>query len=105
MLLSTRLVVIFGPLIAILPLVIAFIYKQQPLTYEDVAAGLVPPEEYIDTSIPSLFSIADIHGDYPRALAALVHAGVVDENGDWRAGNSTFVRDSTSSKANRAKIF
>ena len=35
--------------------------------------------------------MADIHGDYPRALAALVHAGVVDEQGDWKAGNATFV--------------
>lgn len=36
--------------------------------------------------------MADIHGDYPKALAALIHAGVVDKNGDWKAGNATFVR-------------
>lgn len=48
-------------------------------------------EDHIDLSTPSLFAMADIHGDYPRAQAALVHAGVVDESGNWKAGNATFV--------------
>jgi hypothetical protein len=91
MLRITQFVVIIGPIIAILPLVFAFIYNQQPLQHEDVSGGLVDLEKSIDTSIPSLFAIADIHGDYPHALAALVHAGVVDEDGNWTAGNSTLV--------------
>lgn len=41
---------------------------------------------------PSLFAIADIHGDYDRAHAALQHAGVVDSTGLWRAGNATLVQ-------------
>lgn len=90
----TRWVILIGPIFAIFPFVIAIIYSQQPLRYEDVPTGTVLPEEYIDTSIPTLFSVADIHGDYPKALAALIHAGIVDENGDWKAGNATFVRDS-----------
>lgn len=87
----TRLAYIVGLTIGILPLVIAIIYKQQSFLHEEVTLERLAPEENIDTSVPSLFSMADIHGDYPRALAALVHAGVVNENGDWKAGNSTFV--------------
>lgn len=78
--------------VAIIPIVIAILYKQYPLLS---SPGSVV-DDYIDTSIPSLYAMADIHGDYPRALAALLHAGVVDEKGDWIAGNATFVRTSTS---------
>ncbi|CCG83219.1 Uncharacterized protein C1840.07c [Taphrina deformans PYCC 5710] len=41
---------------------------------------------------PALYAIADIHGDYPRALSALQHAKVVDEAGSWVAGNATLVQ-------------
>jgi len=78
-----------GPLfIVIVPIAVALIYKQYPLTSQ---LSSFPNDDHINTLIPSLFSMADIHGDYPRALAALVHAGVVDEQGDWKAGNATFV--------------
>ena len=87
----THAVALVGLLLALLPLIVAFIYRQQVLRYQDVLIGPVVLEDYIDRSIPSLFSMADIHGDYPRAFASLVHAGVVDEHGDWTAGNSTFV--------------
>ena len=82
--------VIIVPLAVIVSLVVASKY-QLPLRFEDVSSGKVAPNGHMDRSIPSLFSMADIHGDYPKALAALIHAGVVDENGDWAAGNSTFV--------------
>jgi hypothetical protein len=74
-------------IIALLPIVFAIIYKQYPFPLPGILV-----DEHIDTTIPPLFAIADIHGDYPRALAALIHAGVVDEQGDWKAGNATFVR-------------
>lgn len=85
--------VVIVPLAAILTLVFASGLIQQPLQTEDVTGTRVDvsPEGHMDMSIPSLFSMADIHGDFPKALAALKHAGVVDENGDWNAGNSTFV--------------
>jgi hypothetical protein len=72
--------------VAVVPAALFLFYKQYPLPVP--AFG---DDAHIDTSIPPLFSMADIHGDYPRALAALVHAGVVDEQGDWKAGNATFV--------------
>lgn len=90
----SHILVILVPLFAALPLVVAFVSKQYPLLFASHPAGHHggSHETEIDLSIPSLFAMADIHGDYPRALAALVHAGVVDENGDWKAGKSTFVR-------------
>ena len=75
-------------LIAIIPIAVALIYKQYSISSKIAS---IPNDDHINTSIPPLFSIADIHGDYPRALAALVHAGVVDQQGDWKAGNATFV--------------
>jgi hypothetical protein len=78
----------FSIVIAVIPIAVALIYKQYPLSTKFVG---VQDEDHIDTAIPSLFSMADIHGDFPRALAALVHAGVVDEGGSWKAGNATFV--------------
>jgi hypothetical protein len=71
------------------PIAVALVYKQYPLSFTLLGHG---EDGHINTSIPSLFAMADIHGDYPRALAALIHAGVVDEKGDWKAGNATFVR-------------
>jgi len=80
------------PFMAIVSIALALVYKQYPLPSKSAS---FPNDDHINTSIPSLFSMADIHGDYPRALAALVHAGVVDEQGDWKAGNATFVHTMT----------
>jgi hypothetical protein len=82
-----RILSIVGFLIAVVPIAAALFYNQYPLRLLSFGE-----DDHIDTSIPSLFSMADIHGDYPRALAALVHAGVVDEQGNWKAGNATYVR-------------
>jgi hypothetical protein len=78
----------FALSIAFVPISVAFTYEQYPLSSR--LPGF-PKDDHVDISIPSLFAMADIHGDYPRALAALHHAGVVDEHGDWKAGNATFV--------------
>ena len=80
------------PFVAIVPIAIALIYKHCPLSSKIAS---FPNDDHINKSIPPLFSIADIHGDYPRALAALVHAGVVDQQGNWNAGNATFVKTRT----------
>lgn len=48
--------------------------------------------EFLPSGTPSLYAIADIHGDFPRAHAALMHAGVVNAIGDWAAGNATLVQ-------------
>ncbi|RDW66638.1 hypothetical protein BP5796_09387 [Coleophoma crateriformis] len=86
----SQILIVLVPLVAALPIVVAFISKQYPLLFPGYLRG--SHEADIDLSIPSLFAMADIHGDYPRALAALVHAGVVDEEGNWKAGNATFVQ-------------
>lgn len=85
--------ILIAPFIAAFPLVFEFLAKRYSLYSQTSLIGQTrASEQSIDHSIPSLFAIADIHGDYPKALAALVHAGVVDSNGDWSAGNATFVR-------------
>lgn len=38
-----------------------------------------------------IYGISDIHGDYNRALELLNKAGVVDTDGNWKAGNATLV--------------
>lgn len=75
-------------------LVAAYIYQHffhlpspTTTTPRESLAALVVPEWSSD-----LFAIADIHGDYPRAHAALMHAGVVDVDGVWIAGNATLVQ-------------
>lgn len=88
----TWLLILIAPLIAAFPLVFEFLTKRYSLFSQTSLIGQAgTSDEGIDLSIPSLFAIADIHGDYPKALAALVHAGVVDSKGDWSAGNATLV--------------
>jgi hypothetical protein len=82
----TELLSVTATIAAIIPIAFALTYTQ----YQLPLPGF-PHNDHLDTSIPSLFSMADIHGDYPRALAALFHAGVVDAQGDWKAGSATFV--------------
>jgi hypothetical protein len=87
--LINRLLLIAAPAVAVIAIVLAVPYEQylfRPFS------SFQQEDDHIDTLIPSLFSMADIHGDYPKALAALLNAGVVDEQGDWTAGNATFVR-------------
>lgn len=72
----------------------AYIYQQ----YYNVHVGVSPTwpleaaVDFLPEGTPSVFAIADIHGDYKRALAALVHAGVVNTSGEWTAGNATLVQ-------------
>jgi hypothetical protein len=38
-----------------------------------------------------IYGISDIHGDYDRALELLNKEGVVDRDGNWKAGDATLV--------------
>lgn len=53
----------------------------------DVRGRLLVPED-----AAPLFALADVHGDYDRALKALAKAKVVTRDGRWAAGSATLVQ-------------
>ncbi len=79
-------------LAAIVPFIIALIYLRA--SRESLAAfEFTKTADKTDPPPRSkLFALADIHGDFPRALSVLQVAGVVDENGHWAANSSTLVQ-------------
>lgn len=86
---TIRAVLVFSTFVA------AYIYQQfihspsrQPIRYN----GRDPAHDILPAGTPSLYAIADIHGDFPRALSALQHASIVDSSGVWIAGNATLVQ-------------
>lgn len=85
---TIRAMLIFSTFVA------AYLYQQfwRATASPSLTESLGELEDSLPIGTPSLYAIADIHGDYERAHAALMHARVVDGDGNWIAGNATLVQ-------------
>ncbi|ORY82034.1 Metallo-dependent phosphatase-like protein [Protomyces lactucae-debilis] len=54
--------------------------------------GPAPDTSQVSLDTPSLFAMADIHGDFPRATQALMHAGVIKDLSWALPSGSRFVQ-------------